>query len=320
MGTATLAPPATAAPPAAGKAARTGRRLRPARERAFWPFLLPALIAYSALFVLPSLFGFWVSFNKWAGPGSAMTWNGLGNYLELTRSEAFRTAFVNTFVLAFGGGALVFAFTFLSMMVLRQVKGRAFIRSVIFLPMIISVIAVGVAIGFLLNPDGAVNTVLGWIGVEGRPWLGPDMVFKCIVAGLVWSSTGFYVALMMSAADSIPPYLYEDAKLVGATKWEQFRHITLPLTWDVFAVSAVLWVVNSLKVFEIVIAFTTAGTPASPPIQARTVAVQQYASVAGGGVPELGSGAAMGVVILIVTTVLIVLTRRVTRRERVELS
>lgn len=60
---------------------------------------------------------------------------------------------------------------------------------------------------------------------------------------------------------------------------EQFRHITLPLTWDVFAVSAVLWVVNSLKVFEIVIAFTTVGTPASPPIQARTVAVQQYASV-----------------------------------------
>jgi raffinose/stachyose/melibiose transport system permease protein len=249
-----------------------------------------------------------------------MTWHGLGNYLELARSEAFRTSFVNTFVLAFGGGVLVFGFTFLSMMVLRQARGRAFIRSVIFLPMIISVIAVGVAIGFLLNPDGAVNTVLGWVGVEARPWLGPDMVFKCIVAGLVWSSTGFYVALMMSAADSIPPHLYEDAKLVGATKWEQFRHITLPLTWDVFAVSAVLWVVNSLKVFEIVIAFTTAGTPASPPIQARTVAVQQYASVAGNGVPELGSGAAMGVVILIVTAVLIVLTRRVTRRERVELS
>ncbi|MFI6602452.1 carbohydrate ABC transporter permease [Nonomuraea sp. NPDC050536] len=289
-------------------------------RRAFWPFLLPALLAYTVLFVGPSLFGLWVSLTRWAGPGSDMSWRGLGNYLALLRDDVFRQAFVNTFVLAVVGGGLVFAFTFLSMVVLRQLKGRAFIRSVIFLPMIISVIAVGAAIGFLLNPGGAVNTVLGWIGLDPQPWLGPDLVFRCIVGGLVWSSTGFYVALMMSAADGIPAYIYEDARLIGATRWEQFRHITLPLTWDVFAVSAVLWVVNSLKIFEIVLAFTTAGTPASPPLQARTVAVQQYYSISGSGVPDLGRAAAMGVVVLLVTAVLVALTRRITRRERVELA
>lgn len=294
--------------------------MRPARERAFWPFLLPALLAYTALFMAPSLFGFWVSLNDWAGPGAEMTWRGLGNYLALLHNEAFRTSFVNTFEMAVVGGGLVFGFTFLSMVALRQLKGRAFIRSVIFLPMIISLIAVGAAIGFLLNPEGALNTLLTWIGLDPQPWLGPDLVFRCIVGGLVWSSTGFYVALMMSAADSIPAHIYEDAHLIGATRWEQFRHITLPLTWDVFAVSAVLWVVNSFKIFEIVLAFTTAGTPASPPLQARTVAVQQYSLVTGTGVPELGSAAAMGVVVLIVTAALIVLMRRLTRRERVELA
>ncbi|WP_327087024.1 sugar ABC transporter permease [Nonomuraea sp. NBC_01738] len=294
--------------------------LRPARERAFWPFLLPALIAYTALFVAPSVFGFWVSLNAWAGPGAEMTWRGLDNYLALLRNEAFRQSFANTFVMAFAGGALVFGFTFLSMVVLRHIKGRAFIRSVVFLPVIISVIAVGAAIGFLLNPDGAVNTVLGWLGIDPQPWLGPDMVFRCIIGGLVWSSTGFYVALMMSAADSIPAHVYEDAVIAGATKWEQFRHITLPLTWDVFAVAAVLWVVNSLKIFEIVLAFTTGGTPGSPPVQARTVAVQQYYAINPGGAPELGKAAAMGIVVLVVTAVLIALTRRITRRERVELS
>ncbi|MFE3449928.1 carbohydrate ABC transporter permease [Nonomuraea sp. NPDC059194] len=312
-GTLTQAPPV--APPVKTRA------LRPGRERAFWPFLLPALVAYTALFVAPSLFGFWVSLNKWGGPGTEMSWRGLDNYLALLRNEAFARSFVNTFVMAFVGGALVFGFTFLSMVVLRHIKGRAFIRSVIFLPMIISMIAVGAAIGFLLNPDGAVNTMLGWLGLEAQPWLGPDLVFRCIIGGLVWSSTGFYVALMMSAADSIPAHIYEDAHLIGATRWEQFRHITLPLTWDVFAVSAVLWVVNSLKIFEIVLAFTTAGTTASPPLQARTVAVQQYYAInSTGGVPELGRAAAMGIVVLIVTAVLIVLTRRITRRDRVELS
>ncbi|MEV0588090.1 sugar ABC transporter permease [Nonomuraea sp. NPDC050310] len=311
-GTLTQAPPV--APPV------RSRPLRPGRERAFWPFLLPALIAYTALFVAPSLFGFWVSLNKWSGPGSEMTWRGLDNYLALLTNEAFRTSFVNTFVLAIVGGGLVFGFTFLSMVVLRHIKGRAFIRSVMFLPMIISMIAVGAAIGFLLNPEGVVNSLLTGLGLDPQPWLGPDLVFRCIVGGLVWSSTGFYVALMMSAADSIPAHIYEDAQIVGATRWEQFRHITLPLTWDVFAVSAVLWVVNSLKIFEIVLAFTTAGTPGSPPMQARTVAVQQFSMVAGGGVPDLGSAAAMGVVVLIVTAVLIALTRRITRRDRVELS
>ncbi|RJL34013.1 carbohydrate ABC transporter permease [Bailinhaonella thermotolerans] len=308
------------APPVAPPREARGTRLRPARERAFWPFLLPALLVYTLLFVLPSFYGLWVSLHSWAGPGSEMTWRGLDNYLALLRSEAFLRSFVNTFVLAVAGGGLVFGATFLSMVVLRHLKGRAFIRSVVFLPMIVSAIAVGAAVGFLLNPKGVVNDALGWLGVDAQPWLGPDLVFKCVIGGLVWSTTGFYIALMMSAVDSIPAHVYEDATLAGATRWEQFRHITLPLTWDVFAVAAVLWVVNSLKVFEIVIAFTTGGTPGTPPLQARTAAVQQYVSVSMNGVPELGAGAAMGMVVLLVTAVLIVLVRRVTRRDRVELS
>ncbi|MFI7005341.1 carbohydrate ABC transporter permease [Streptomyces sp. NPDC050145] len=309
----------TSTPP--DQATSRRRKVRPARERAFWRFLTPALALYTALFVVPSLYGVWVSLYRWPGPGSEMTWRGLKNYTALLHNEAFLSSFWNTLVLAVGGGGAVFAVTFLAMTVLRQLKGRAFIRAVVFLPMIISAIAVGAAIGFLLNPDGAVNDILAVLGIDGLPWLGPDLVFRCIIAGLVWSSTGFYIALMMSAVDAIPPHLYEDAHLSGATKWEQFRYITLPLTWDVFSVAAVLWVVNSLKVFEIVLAFTTGGTPGNPPLEARTVAVQQYISIAGGTtVPDLGQGAAMGVVVVLITAVLILLIRRLTRRDRVELS
>jgi raffinose/stachyose/melibiose transport system permease protein len=309
----------TVAPPSGSRRGR--HTLRPSRERVFWAFLSPALVLYTVLFVVPSFFGLWLSFTKWAGPGSEMSWRGLQNYIALFSSDAFVRSFVNTLVLAVVSGGLVFFVTFLGMMVLRQLKGRSFIRSVVFLPVIISPIAVGAAVGFLLNPDGVVNKVLGFVGMAPIGFLGPDLVFACIIAGVVWSSTGLYIALMLSAMDSIPETLYEAAQLVGATRWQQFRYVTFPLSWDVFAVAAVLWVVNSLKTFEIVLAFTTGGTAGVPPVEARTVAVQQYFTVVvSGGVPELGSGAAMGVLVTLLTIILIVIVRRITRREPVELS
>ena len=102
----------------------------------------------------------------------------------------------------------------------------------VLLPIIVSLVAIGIAIGFLLNPNGIVNTMLEWVGLPAQPWLGPQMVFGCIIAGFVWSSSGFYIALLMSAVDAIPPSLYEDSYLAGATKLQQFRYVTLPLSWD----------------------------------------------------------------------------------------
>jgi raffinose/stachyose/melibiose transport system permease protein len=216
---------------------------------------------------------------------------------------------------------LIFAVTFVSMIVIREMRGRAFVRSMLFVPSILSPIAIGTAIGFLLNPDGAVNRLLGDVGLRSmaRPWLDPDVIFKCIVAATVWMVTGFYIAILMSGVDSIPEDLYESARLAGATRIEQFRHITFPLTRDALATGAVLWVIGSVKTFEIIIAFT--GTAGNPPIQARTAAVEQYLSVTGGvnGTPQLGSAAAIGVVMFALTAILIVVLRRLLRSEVVEL-
>lgn len=295
--------------------------LEATRQRLYRPFLLPALALYTALFVLPSLAGVVISLGRWGGLGTDFSFVGLDNYRRLVQDPAFREAFGNTLLLLVMGGLGVFALTFLAMTVLREMKGRAFLRSVVFIPFIISPIAIGVALGFLLNPDGAVNTLLHRLGADGlrQAWLAPDMIFKVIVVGLVWSTGGFYVTLLMSGVDAIPSSLYEDARLAGASRLAQFWYITLPLTWELFSIAAVFWVINAMKVFEIVIAFTgTAGTPA---VEARTAAVQQYLAVTGGrdGVPELGYSSAIGLVIFALTAVLVVLVRRLTRRDPVEL-
>lgn len=299
----------------------SGRGVRLGSERVFWVFLWPALGLYTVLFILPSFWGLWLSFMKWAGPGSEMSWRGVRNYLALFTNEAFTRSFLNTLIIAVVGGVLIFGVTFLSLMALRGLKGRAFIQAVVFLPVIVSAIAIGSAVSFLLNPDGVANTVLGWFGIDPVGFLGPDLILASIIGGIVWSSAGLYIALMLAAMDGIPDTLYEAAQLSGASRWQQFRYVTLPLSWDVFSVAAVLWVVNSLKTFEIVLAFTTGGAASVPPIEARTVAVQQYnAIVVSGGVPDLGSGSAMGVIVTALTIVLILLVRRITRRDSVELS
>lgn len=294
--------------------------MRRERARIFFPFLLPALVIYVLLFVAPSVLTIWFSFTKWQGLGTTPRYTGLRNYRAMLSNTVFLTAFRNTLLLVIIGGVLVFAVTFLSMIVMREMRGRAFVRSMLFVPSILSPIAIGTAIGFLLNPDGAVNRLLGDVGLQSlsRPWLDPNVIFKCIVAAMVWMTTGFYVAILMSGVDSIPEDLYESAKLAGATRIEQFRFITFPLTRDAFATAAVLWVIGSVKTFEIVIAFT--GTAGDPPIQARTAAVEQYLSVTGGryGLPELGSAAAIGVVMFVLTAVLVVVLRRLLRSEVIE--
>lgn len=288
------------------------------RRRVYWTFLLPAILLYTGVFVIPSLAGIVLSLGRWRGPGDTFRWAGLANFRRLVGDEAFRVAFLNTSILLVVGGIGVFAVTFLAMVVLREMRGQAFIRSVLFLPAVISIIAIGSALGFILNPDGALNRLLTSIGADGlrQVWLGPDLIFKVILVGFVWLSTGFYIVLFMSAVDSIPAHLYEDARLAGATKVQQFRYITLPLTWDVFSIAAVLWVIGGLKVFDIVIAFV--GTTGSPPVEARTIAFEQYLVIT--KAQDLGYGAAIGVAIFLLTLALVILIRRVTRREALQLS
>ena len=282
-------------------------------------FIWPAVLVYTLLFVVPAIYGAAISLFDWSGIGTKATFRGFGNYLFILTDDAFRQSFINTLVLAVSGGILIFLVAFCCMAVLRQMKGRGFIRSVVYLPNIISPIAIGAALSFALDSRGALNQVLSWIGLPPQSWLGPDLVFRCIIAGLAWSAAGCYVILLMSAVDGIPEDLYEAASLEGVTKVQAFRMITLPLSWDVFATCAVLWVIGSLKVFEIVLAFTGSAN-SGVPLSARTVAIQQYMAFNDpSGLPHLGVVSAIGVLMFLLSLVLVGLTRRLTRREALEL-
>ncbi|WP_344515323.1 sugar ABC transporter permease [Dactylosporangium maewongense] len=307
-----------------------GRRNRPrtgadgalARQqrRIYLPFITPALAIYLVLFVAPAFFGVYVSFQRWRGAGDQMKPVGLANYRRLLDDDVFKTAFVNTIQIVLACGAGIFLLAFAATVLLRRMRAKKVLRPVLFFPYIVSPIAIGVALGLLLAPDGLVNALLRAVGLDGLAtnWLSPDNIFKTIMVGIVWVSAGFYVILLMAGVDQIPAYYYEESELAGANEFQKFRHVTLPMAWDVVSVAAVLWVINSIRIFEFVYAFT--GTGDAPPVSSRTLTIQQFLVSTGGRNPayELGYACAMGVVMVVLIVLLVGLLRRLMRRDAIQ--
>lgn len=295
-------------------------RQRRRRQRVYWSFVSPALLVYGVLFIAPAFVGLYAAFTKWRGSGDNMKFTGLQNFQRLLNDDEFHTAFLNTLQVVVYCGVAIFVLAFAITMLLREMRGRKTLRSLLFFPYVVSAIVVGIALGMVLSPDGALNASLRAVGLGGlsAEWLNPDLLFKSIMIGIVWVTTGFYVLLIMAGVDRIPPYFYEDSELAGANAFQKFWHVTLPLTWDVVTVSAVLWVINSVRIFEFIYAFV--GTASTPPINARTLTVEQFLTTTGGTTPayDMGYGCAMGVVMVALIGTLVVLLRRIMRRDAVE--
>lgn len=288
------------------------------RRRTFWPFLAPALVAYAVLFLGPAVASFVISFTKWDGIGTPEP-VGFENYSRLLGDSVFRQAFGNTMVILLVGGIAVFAVAFALTMVLREMRGRKFIRNVVFFPTIISPVVLAILWGFIFQSNGLLESGLGSLGIpKGPNWLG-EHLFLIIIIGLVWINLGLYVTILMAAVDQIPVYLYEECALAGASAWQRFRYVTLPLTWDVVTAAAVLWTIGSLKIFEFIYAF--GGTTADmPPTNVWNSALFIYGKTFGGRNPafEFGYASAAAVVTVLAVMVFVVVLQRATRRDPIE--
>ncbi|MGW0811650.1 carbohydrate ABC transporter permease [Streptomyces viridiviolaceus] len=303
--------------PRSGRADARTSPLAARRRKLFWPLLLPAVLVYVVFFAGPSLFTLWLSLNKWAGAGP-MSFVGLDNYRRLFQDPTFHHAFANTLWIILGVGALTFLVSFGLTMVLREMKGRKAARSILFFPNIVPSVVLSILWGFLFQHDGLVDALVRALGVEPANWLSQDNLFKVIMIGLVWTSTGFYTTILMAAVDQIPPELYEDCELSGANALQKFRHVTLPLMWDVVGVCAVLWTISAVKIFEFIYAFAGAAGQ-MPDTGVWNTAVYTYGEAfASGGIPRYGSAAASAVVMLALVCLLVVLIRRVMRRDSVQ--
>ena len=311
----------TTAARAQGARAAVGAHLR-RKRRLFWPFAAPALVLYLAFLVLPTIGTVVLSFTSWAGAGDTPKPNGVTNYTQMWASDSFQYAFRNTLVYVFAGGVGTFALAFLFTMVLRDMRGGKVVRAILFFPNIVAPVALGMFLGFVFKyqpgKQGLANYVLEHVGADAAKFLAPANVTGVVTASLIWASSGFYITILMAAVDRIPPYLYEDAELGGASPWQKFRNITLPMTWDVVGVAGVLWTINALKIFELVFVLAGPGTYA-PPNQAWTLGIYVFDRTFGSnGTPDFGAACACAVAMIALVSILVVLLRRVMRRDAIQ--
>ncbi|CAM3901913.1 MULTISPECIES: carbohydrate ABC transporter permease [Tsukamurella] len=295
-----------------------------AGRKLFGPFITPALLLYTAVLVVPTVYTGYLSFTDWSGSGTPV-WAGLENYggllSELVDGGPFRTALLNTLLYIVVGGVGTFALAFLFAMVLADMKGSRVIRAVLFFPNIVAPLAIGMFFGIIFNaqPPGMVNQVLADLGLsEPFPFLNESNVRWLTLAAVMWASAGFFITILMSAIDRIPPYLYEDASIAGASSWQKFRNITFPMISDVVTIAGVLWTISAIKIFEMVWVMAGPGTYA-PPVGSWTLGLEVYYDTFGSqGEGKFGVASAVAVVMLLLVIVFVTLLRRMSRREQLQ--
>jgi N-acetylglucosamine transport system permease protein len=295
------------------------------KYRLIIPFLLPALVLYGLFVLYPYGRAFYISMTSWRGTSASMPWVGLDNYRNLLDETRFMDALARNgqllivLPLATITIALLFAALFTQGGKGAQVMGAGFYRVVFFFPQIISAVIVGILFTYVYNPNyGILNGFLGAVGLSSleRAWLGdPSTILWAIAAVAVWSSVGFYMVIFIASMQSIPTSFYEAAVLDGASRWKQFKDITIPLMWETIRTSLIYIAIAALDFFTLVQVMSGGGGGVAAR-KAEVAAVYMYGEAFTRS--RWGSASAVGVILLLLTLLLSVVIMRVTRRETYE--
>ncbi len=280
------------------------------RRRIWFLFLLPALIVYIVFMAFPLLNSMRLSL--YSGRGLTPDhFVGFENYVELFTNplwkDKFFNALLNTFVF-FGVHmfvqntlGLLFA-TLLS----APLKGRNIYRTIIFVPATMSVVVTGFLWQIILNPRwGAVNKLLEAVHLGGlaRPWLGdPDLVLIVIALVSSWQWVGLPTMMFLAGFLTIPDELIEAARIDGASGWQIFWKVKMPLLTPVIGIVSVLTFVGNFNAFDVI--FAMAGTRGEPGYAADLLATFFYRTGLAGEMPaarpNMGVGAAVATVIFVI--------------------
>ncbi|RDI59048.1 carbohydrate ABC transporter permease [Nocardia pseudobrasiliensis] len=228
------------------------------RARAGMGFVAPNLAAVAVFMLFPLGFSLYLSFQHW-DLFRPMRFTGLGNYRQLLGDPLFYIALRNTAVFT----VLTLAPTVLISLGVaaalnRRVRGIGLFRTLAFLPLVASTVAMAVVWRFLLTTDyGAVNLALGWFGVKPVPWLSdPGWALVSLSLVTVWKSVPFATVVLLAAMQGIPQTLYEAARIDGAGAWRRFRSITVPLVRGALSFVFVITIINSVQAFDQAYALT----------------------------------------------------------------
>ena len=281
--------------------ASTGRARRAWRDRmVVIGFLLPALLVYTVFVLWPILNSFYFSTLDWNGIGVPVQ-VGLANFAELVTDRAAWEALWHNIILI--AASLVFELPIglaLALLLLAPLRGTKVMRTIYFLPLLMSTVAIGILWASIYNPTfGAVNRLLEVIGLEAltQPWLGqPSTALAAVIVVICWQYIPFYMILYRAGLTSIPEEVNEAAIVDGASTGSRFRFVTLPLLRGTTRTAVLLSVIGSLRYFDLIWVMTRGNNGTE--VLATYMYGQAFSS------RRLGYGSAVAVALFLVAMVI----------------
>ena len=272
------------------------------RNMTGWAFLLPATILIFAMSFYPMIQAFILSFKS--GIGNNLVWSGLSNYKRLLGDGVFKTAMVNNFVYLIIQVPVMLILAILLAVLLNKphLKCKGLFRTAIFLPCCTALVSYSIIFKTLFAYDGYVNTVLLHLGlIHSRiNWLGQTSTAKVIlIIALIWRWTGYNMVFYLAGLQNIDYSVYEASYIDGATPFQQFMKITIPLLKPTILMTAIMSTSGTLQLFDESMNLTAGG----PGKSTMTLAHYIY-NISFVETPKFNYAAALSVCILVMVAVL----------------
>jgi raffinose/stachyose/melibiose transport system permease protein len=304
--------PVTVPPEPSRPAQRRGQK--PLIRYGHWWWAMPAVLAVIGVHYVATLTGGFFAFTNWTGLGE---WDfiGLENFERIFRDPQLFGAVLNTLFLAFASVILTNIFGLLyALAINRMLKTRYILRTLLFMPVVLSPLAVAYVWKFIFQFNGPLNGLLGLLGLESlqKVWLAdPTWSIWAILITVVWQQTGFVMVIYLAGLASVPIEVEEAAALDGANIWQRFWQVTVPAIRPSIAIATTLGIIQGLRIFDQILALT-AGGPAGA---TETLATEVYKQAFSLG--QFGFGSALALVLTVIILVFAIFQQYITRDREV---
>jgi multiple sugar transport system permease protein len=291
--------------------------VRPRRRnyvRRYWMFAVPAAFIVAAVIVFPWLFTVFMSVHDWKVSGNVY-FVGLTNYMHLLRDDRFLWAVVRTLYFTTAAVVLpVLIGLWAAVCFARKFRLRGAARTAFILPMMATPVAIALVWTMMFHPQlGVLNYLLTSVGLPPSTWVySSSTVIPTLVMVETWQWTPLVMLIVLGGLSSLPAEPYEAAVIDGASGWQMFRFITLPLVWPFIVVAAVMRVIDALKAFDTIFVITNGG----PGTSSETINMMLYQTAF--GYYDLGYASAM-VVVFFVLIMLVSMVLLKTRQQELTL-
>jgi raffinose/stachyose/melibiose transport system permease protein len=299
---------------APGGIRRAQRARRTRRLTSIALFLLPALVLYTLLVIVPIFQAIRYSGYKWNGLSPLDDFVGLDNFKQAFQDDVFRGALRHNAIIVALSLLVQLPFALgVAMLVNARLKGRALLRLLFFAPFVLSEVVTAVIFQLMLQPGGLTDHTLETLGLPTADWLGDtSIVLYTVFVVISWKYFGFHMILYLAGLQQIPRELEEAAAIDGARGFETFRYVTLPLLGPTIRISAFLSIIGAIQLFDLVWVLTGGG----PVNASNTMAI--YMIDHGFKRFQFGYASAVAVIMLVISLVFALLYQRFVLRRDIE--